>query len=258
MRVPAQVLILGWGNARPRQMRIYTRMHTKLGLQPHVYIAPIVQDFVTPALRMRFARTLAVRLIQTQRETPSELVIHSFSDNGFLTLGPLLQALQTLDGGDAVRAALRGVILDSAPGVYAETSAVAFAAALQRGFEPDLLRRLPAALTPLRPWLSRACYMGLVAFARLRPGLVRSMNASADRVSASMPRVPLHFVYSDGDRVIPRAAVEAFADRMHTAGFAVTRTNFGTSTHVGHYVADPALYIEMVSGFVNAVLTDPA
>jgi Eukaryotic protein of unknown function (DUF829) len=238
------VWILGWGFSAPKQLQPFARVYRALGADVHCDIANVAWDLVVPGNRARHVEQLTRNVLASIREDGCALHIHSMSDNGFLSLAPLLHNLATSAEGLRALNCLRSVTLDSAPGIYATRNREEFERALLRGFEPQVAKRAPA-------WGRAAA---VFAFRRLVTGFTyvgadtrRTMMASASRVRHTLPLVSIALIYGDCDEIVDAAAVEGFADYMAYAGFAVSCHRFEGAGHLRHLLREPARYRAIVA-----------
>ncbi|WOO79054.1 uncharacterized protein LOC62_02G002591 [Vanrija pseudolonga] len=167
------------------------------------------------------------------RAPRAELLIHVWSNGG----GSALAALRGVLKKAQVTLPRYSLVLDSTPGQFHYRSTfTAFALSF-----PPWLRRI------LSPFLH-----AMVAWFWLRQnisrvfggpgGPLRTAAASHNTPIARASEVRRAYIYSDADKLIHAADVEAHAREAEALGFTVRRENFGKSAHVAHMKADPERY----------------
>lgn len=238
----ALALLLGWGGAELKNLRPYARMHREVGADVLTHVPQVLSRIWRPARIVADAVRVHDAVV-AQLAEGQPLVIHSFSDNGFLALGALLAH------GAAARSSLasrtQAVLVDSAPGVYALRSARELGDAFGRALAPLLARRhlrrpdLPRGAT-------RALGLGFAAYFAVRPAVTRPMQRSAATAMECWPLVTTTLAYGDGDAIIPKASVERFADWLAARRVPVRRELFEGSGHVTHLLADRRRYERIV------------
>lgn len=238
----ALVLLLGWGGAELKNLRPYARMHRELGADVVTHVPHVLERIGRPA-RIVADAVRVHDAVMDRLGARRPLLLHSFSDNGFLALGALLAHGASV--GSRLGARTTGVLVDSAPGVYALRSARELGDAFGRALGPLLARRR-LGRPELPPWATRALGHGFAAYFALRPSVTRPMQRSAETAMASWPRAPTTFVYGDRDGVIPHASVERFADWLAARAVPVRRERFDGSGHVTHLLADRRRYERIV------------
>ena len=243
-------LLIGWGNASRSQLTAYERLHASLGLAPEVVIPDTRRGIVS---RDAYARGLAPAAAQLASD-PRPTLVHLFSDNGFLGWAALLGQLEPSGAGRVAREAIRGVVLDSSPGLWASRDKLDFARRFALGMTPMVARaaRLgPRERLPIVTPLLGAAFVGYqLAF----PRAVRGMLAAADQVERDQPRCPHLFLYGDRDVLVPPGDVEAWIRRQRATGVDVEAVRFEGARHVALYPADPRRYREALAAFTTRVL----
>src|SRR4051812_40547100 len=138
MTAPARVVLLGWGNATRSQLSVYERLYRLLGLEPSTVIPNTLEGLGRPDAYARSLAPLARELAAEAGARP--IVVHLFSDNGFVGWAALLDALDATEDGRRARDAMRGVISDSSPGLWAVTGPLDFARRFSLGMTPAVSR----------------------------------------------------------------------------------------------------------------------
>jgi hypothetical protein len=223
----APVLVLGWGNSTARQLRPFAELWRGLGHEPSVFVPDTLRSLIAPAHFRRQARGLA---------SGRPAIVHALSDNGFIALSLVLDALRA-QGAPPPRA----VVLDSCPGVERWRTRRGFAAAFGRGLTPSALR----ALTP-------AIELAFRGLHHLVPGSIDMMTSSIERVLERLPSpVPHLVVCGPGDTIVPEAESIAHADRLRARAHPVEVLRVLGSGHVGHLRQEPASYRSHVGGLLE-------
>lgn len=245
-------LVFGWGGSTPGQLRAYARLYARLGFDTDLRIGNVLRGLLVPGGRESEARAVAREVVASQARASRPIVVHALSDNGFLSLAALLEILSASAPGRRALDALRAVVLDSAPGLWAARRSGEFALTFARGVTPALLKGLGRRESLEHPVLTPVLRAGFGVYSLAFPSNVRRMVASGERVLGALPRVPVALLYGDADRLVPPASVEAFETRLRERGFVVRARKFPGSTHVAHFVRDPAAYEATVSDHLRA------
>lgn len=250
---PLRSLLLGWGNATPSQLAAYERLHRDLGLVATSVLPSTTEGLFRPSAYGRAVEPVAEALLAGETEID---VVHLFSDNGFIAWAALLERLAA--GGEAgarARDRIRGVILDSSPGLWATAGKVDFARRFARAMTPLAARALGRDATDELPVVTRALQGAFVAYQVLHPGAVRRMTSAAPRIAAAQPLVPHLFLYARHDELVPTRDVEAFITLQRQRGVPVTARCFGRARHVALYPSDPKRYRRAIADFTEPFRT---
>lgn len=245
-----QTLILGWGGSTARRLVPFTELHDARGGRARVFICDGFGSLFRFEQVYRSCEREADALLAAERGRG--LLVHLFSDNGFVALCTLIDVLRRSAEGRGLLGRVRGIVLDSAPGLHAADRA-AFARRFALALTPPVLRSLrrPAReehplITPALTGAMRLYQMGWSSTARR---LVGAYETSA----AHYPACPHLFLYGKGDRIAPSADVETFAARIAGRGASVRVRRFDTGVHVGCHQASPAAYRRAVAEFHDAL-----
>ena len=248
-QVPAfeglHVAILGWAGSTERQLRGVERWYQERGAKTFTTRARVFRNMARPDGWAREGRELAARLRLRARRDEAPILVHLFSNSGFWTFAAALPALP-----EATLARIRGVILDSAPGVPPHIGARFFADSATRAMMPMALRAFgkPAALS--NPWLTPPIWLFMRGWYHLSQPQQREAEASLGTI-AEAGAWPMLFLYSDADTLVSAAHVEAQIDRSRAAGRDVEAVRFAGSSHVLHMLKHRRRYFEAVAAFVE-------
>lgn len=244
-------LLLGWGNATPAQLRAYERLHEAIGLAPSSVIPSTAKGLLAPGAYARAVDPIAETMLEGR---PIE-VVHLFSDNGFLAWAALLERLGRAGArGEDARARIRGVVVDSAPGLWASRGKRDFARRFAGAMSPLVARALGREPTESLPLVTPALTAVFVGFQLARPSVASRMRRGADRVEAEQPRVPHLVLYARNDALVPARDVEAWIARQRAGGLDVTVRCFGRARHVALYPTDPRRYRSELAAFVTRLV----
>ena len=243
-------LVFGWGGSTPGQLRAYARLYARLGFDTDLRIGNVLRGLLVPGGRESEARAVAREVVASQARASRPIVVHALSDNGFLSLAALLEILPaSAPGRRARRAPGRRPRLGAGPlGRAGAASSRSPSRAGHAGAAQGPGRRESLEHPVLTPVLRAGFGVYSLAF----PSNVRRMVASGERVLGALPRVPVALLYGDADRLVPPASVEAFETRLRERGFVVRARKFPGSTHVAHFVRDPAAYEATVPDHLRA------
>ena len=250
--IGARAVLLGWGNATPSQLVVYERVYKGLGLDCSSVIADTVAGLADPTAHARAVAPLATALAKGGGE--QALVVHLFSDNGFVAWAALLEALATTEGGRRARDAIRGVVLDSSPGLWNVRGPIDFARRFALGMTPAVSRAAGLGARERLPVVTPLLALGFVAYQLLFRRSVKAMLSAADRISAHQPSCPHLFLYGEADALVPASDVRAWIARQRAGGIEVEDCAFTGARHVAIFPKDPKRYRATVTAFVARVL----
>lgn len=248
----ARSVLLGWGNSLPSQLVVYQRLHQALGLDASFVIPSTVAGLRRPDAYARFLAPVAAELAREGGARP--IVIHAFSDNGFVGWAALLDALDATPGGRAARAAIRGVVLDSAPGLWAVRGPLDFARRFALGMTPAVSRLARRGARERLRIVTPLLTAGFLGYQVLFRRQVRVMLSAAPRIAATQPRCPHLFLYGEADILVPPRDVRAWAARQREAGIEVEEHAFAEARHVALFPKDPKRYRAALATFVKRIL----
>lgn len=240
-------VILGWAGSTGRQLRAVAAWHRDHGLEPIVFVPRVIRAMAFPWGWREEGRALAQRVRQSSRGEP--IVVHSFSNAGFWTFAAMLRELE----GNPIVAAIRALVLDSAPGFPEQLGASFTARYSAMAMMPLVMRALgrPPALS--HPLLDPP----LIAFMRLwyhlSPIQIRQAEESLSIVRET-GAFPILALYSDADSLVPARFVEGFLDSLRARGRDVHAVRFERSEHVRHMLAHRHAYFDAVDAFVRDAL----
>jgi len=248
----ARVLLLGWGNATPSQLVVYERLYKILGLEPSSVIPDTLEGLGRAGAYGRALAPLAAELAAEAGTRP--LVVHLFSDNGFMGWAALLEALDATEDGRRARDAIRGVILDSSPGLWAVRGPFDFARRFALGMTPAVSRMAKLGARERLPVVTSLLGFGFLGYQLLFRGSVRAMLSAGKRVEAKQPACPQLFLFGEKDILVPPRDVRAWIARQRAAGIDAEEHAFPTARHVALFPKDPRRYREAVAAFLKRVL----
>ncbi|MDB4944317.1 MAG: transrane protein 53 [Labilithrix sp.] len=254
MREGARVVLLGWGNAQPSQLAAYARLYRSLGLDapPALSVIANTLEGLLRATAYPQAVVPLARELAAEPERPT--LVHVFSDNGFVTWAALLETLAATAEGRRAREAIRGVVLDSAPGLWNVKGPSDFAWRFALAMTPALARRMKLGAREERSVLTPALAAAFLAYQLLFPGPVQRMIGSGRRVAEHQPRCPHLFMYGEDDAIVPPGDVRAWTATQEARGLEVVAEPFAGGRHVALFPGDPRRYKAALRTFTTRVL----
>jgi len=247
-----RVVLLGWGNATRSQLVVYERLHKLLGLDPTTLIPNTVEGLGRPGA---YARTVAPLAEARAAEAGARpLGVHLFSDNGFMGWAALLVALDASEGGRRAIGAIRGVIVDSAPGLWAVRGPLDFARRFALGMTPAVSRMARLGARERLPVVTPLLGLGFLGYQVLFPRAVEAMLSAWKRVAEKQPRCAHLFLYGERDVLVPPADVRAWIEKQREAGIDTESHAFAEGRHVALFPKDPRRYRETLTEFVKRVV----
>ena len=241
---PPLALLLGWGGSKDKNLRPYARIHESQGADVIVHIPAVLEQLRRPQLILDGAARVHDEVSQHLERSERSLVVHSFSDNGFLAFGAMLERAARSKSLWTTRLAV--AVLDSAPGLYQLDGPVAVGDAFARALGPLLARRHFPRRTALPRAVSLALRAAFSSYFALRPSVTAPMRGSARRFLDNYPGARAFLLYGSADEVVPPKSVEAFASDLSHRGVNVTRERFDGSAHVAHLLTDRRRYEAIV------------
>lgn len=246
-----RVLLLGWGNATRSQLVVYERLHRLLGLDPTTVIPNTLEGLGRPGAYARTVAPLAAELAAEAGARP--ILVHLFSDNGFMGWAALLDALDASENGRRAIGAMRGVVVDSAPGLWAVRGPLDFARRFALGMTPAVSRLARLGARERLPIVTPLLAVGFLGYQVLFRSSVRSMLSAWKKVAAKQPRCPHLFLYGERDVLVPPADVRAWIARQREAGIETESHSFPEGRHVALFPKDPRRYRAALDAFVKRV-----
>ena len=251
-----RVVLLGWGNALPSQLEAYARLYRTLGLASSSVIANTVAGLTDPAAYAQSIVPIAEELRAARGAQP--IVVHLFSDNGFIAWAALLDALAATEDGRRARDAIRGVIYDSSPGLWNQRGPFDFGRRFALGMTPALARRLRLKARERLPLVTPLLVLGFAVYRAVFLRSVSVMLSAADRITAHQPRCPHLFLYGENDALVPARDVRAWIARERHDGIDAEDHLFPEARHVALFPNDPRRYRAAVSAFLARALVATA
>lgn len=246
-----RALLLGWGNSTPTQLATYVRLYASLGVAARAVIPDTRAGLGDPRAFARALEPVARELVREGSDRA--LVVHLFSDNGFVGWAALLGVLDSIEGGEGVKAAIAGVIYDSSPGLWNVRGKIDFARRFALGMTPALARALGLGPRERLPVLTPLLGAVFIGYQLVFPRAVKTMLEAADRVRRLQPRCPHLFLYGGRDVLVPPADVRAWIAEQRAAGLDVEDVPFERARHVALFPDDPRRYRETLARFLERI-----
>jgi pimeloyl-ACP methyl ester carboxylesterase len=246
--MPDRVLLVGWGNSTPSQLTAYERIYAPLGLTPRSVIPDTRSGLTDPTTYARSMAPIAEALVAEGADRP--LLVHLFSDNGFIGWAALLDAFGQSAEGARVKAAIRGVVYDSSPGLWNVRGRLDFARRFALGMTPALSRRLGFGARERMPVVTRLLGVAFLGYQVAFPRAVAAMRSAGDRVARLQPSCPHLFLYGGQDVLVPPKDVRAWIERQRAAGIEVDEVEIAKGRHVALYPTEPRIYRDALKAFV--------
>lgn len=246
--MPDRVLLVGWGNSTPSQLTAYERIYAALGLAPRSAIPDARKGLTDPTAYSRVLAPVAAALVDEGADRP--LFVHLFSDNGFIGWAALLEALDESAEGARVKAAIRGVVYDSSPGLWNVRGPFDFARRFALGMTPAVSRRVGLGARERLPVLTTLLAAAFLPYQVVFPRAVVAMRSAGDRVAQRQPTCPHLFVYGGKDILVPAHDVRAWIERQRTVGIDAEAIEIPNGRHVALYPAEPRIYRDALKAFV--------
>lgn len=249
--MPDRVLLVGWGNSTPSQLTAYERIYSPLGLTPRSVIPDTRSGLVDPTTYARSLAPVVDALVDEGADRT--LLVHIFSDNGFIGWAAFLDALAASAGGARVKAAIRGVVYDSSPGLWNVRGRVDFARRFALGMTPMLSRSVGLGARERLPIVTKLLGVAFLGYQVAFPRAVAAMRSAGERVARLQPSCPHLFIFGGEDVLVPRDDVRAWIARERAAGIDVDELEIPHGRHVALYPTEPRLYRDAVKAFVQKI-----
>lgn len=249
--MPDRVLLVGWGNSTPSQLAAYERIYSALGLEARSVIPDTRAGLADPTAYGRVLAPVAAELASEGADRP--LLVHLFSDNGFIGWAAFLEALAASPEGAHVKAAIRGVVYDSSPGLWNARGPIDFARRFALGMTPALSRRVGLGARERLPVVTPLLGVAFLGYQAAFPRAVAAMRSAGDRVARLQPSCPHLFLYGGADVLVRPDDVRAWIARERAAGMDVEAVEIARARHVALYPTDPRLYRDAVKRFVAKI-----
>lgn len=241
------VAILGWAGATERQLRSIVAFYRSLGAVPFTHRARVFRAMAFPNGWEKEGAALAARVRARIRRGEGPIFVHLFSNAGFWSFAALLRTLPP-----ELHSHIERVVVDSAPGFPKHIAPRFYADHATKAMMPMALRALgqPPALESR--WLTPPLWLFFRGWYHVSTPQQRQAERSLGIIRDS--RLPMLFLYSDADELVPTSLVEAFIDSLEHG---VEAERFVGSPHVAHMVRHRTRYLEVVREFLSArALTD--
>ncbi len=237
----------------PSQLLAYERLYKLLGLEASSVIPNTLEGLGRADAYARSLAPLAAELAAEAGARP--LLVHLFSDNGFIGWAALLDALDGTEDGRRARAAIRGVVMDSSPGLWAVRGPIDFARRFALGMTPAVSRMAKMGARERLPLVTSLLAFGFLGYQLVFRGSVRTMLSAGRRVEAKQPACPHLFLFGEQDVLVPPRDVRAWIARQRAAGMDVDEQAFPTARHVALFPNDPRRYRAALTAFTARVLS---
>lgn len=247
-----RVVLIGWGNARPAQLAPYEALYRARGHRVSTTLPDTAAGLLRPDGYLRTVASLAADLAG-DAGAPCTWV-HLFSDNGFIAWAALLRTLAESAAGRRARDAIRGVVLDSSPGLWNVGGRRDFARRFARGMTPAVSRALGLGARDAVPVVTPLLAAAFLAYRMTFRGPVETMLGSADVIAREQPRCPHLFLVGEADRVVEARDVRAWIARQRAAGIDATEVTFPAGRHVALLGSDPETYRTAIAAFIARTL----
>jgi pimeloyl-ACP methyl ester carboxylesterase len=249
--MPDRVLLVGWGSSTPSQLSAYERLYTPLGLEARSVIPDTRAGLLDPTVYARALAPAADALVAEGPDRP--LLVHLFSDNGFIGWAALLEALAASPEGARVKAAIRGVVYDSSPGLWNVRGPLDFAGRFALGMTPIISRRLGLGARERIPVVTKLLGVAFLGYQVAFPRAVEAMRSAGERVARLQPACPHLFIYGGEDVLVRPDDVRAWIERERAAGIDVEAIEIAQGRHVALYPGEPRTYRDALRAFVTKI-----
>ncbi|MBS2014908.1 MAG: DUF829 domain-containing protein [Deltaproteobacteria bacterium] len=246
----ARALLIGWGNATPSQLAAYEKLYGTLGLDASSIIPDTKRGLFDPSAFGRMVRPGAEAL--TARPG-ARTVVHLFSDNGFIGWAALLDELSSTEQGRAARDAIRGVVMDSSPGLWAVRDRRDFARRFALGMTPAVARAAGLGARERIPVVTPLLGLGFLVYQALFRRSVKSLKGAAELVAREQPRCPHLCLLGEDDVLVPPRDIRAWNAKQRARGIDVEEHAFVGARHVALFPHDPRRYRGTLGTFLERV-----
>lgn len=237
-----RVVLVGWGNATSTQLLAYERLYRSLGHEPRSVIPDTKSGLLDPNVYREALAPIASE-IDRSREP---VVVHSFSDNGFVGWAALLERLETTE-------VIKGVVMDSSPGLWNVRGKRDFARRFALGMTPLASRVLGLDVRERIPFVTPMLGALFLGYQLLFPRAVRTMIDAGRRVAERQPKCPHLFLYGGKDVLVRPDDVRAWIALQRERGIPVKEELFEDARHVALYPADPRRYRAVLDEFLRSL-----
>ncbi len=249
----ARAVLLGWADSTPSQLRVFERLYESLGIESLSEIAPIGAGLLHPKGYSQTAETMA-RVLTADLE-PHPTLVHIFSDNGFVLWGALLARLSSTEKGLQFLRTVRGIVFDSAPGLWAAKGTIGLARYLATGTTSIITSRLGRnPIPPTRFLLTTALFGVFVGYRATFRRTVNALRTTVDQVRALQPHCPNLYLYGSADPIVLPRNVRAWVAGQRSRGIVCDMHEFEAARHVDLFSNDPERYRELLEAFASRTL----
>ncbi|XP_074285572.1 uncharacterized protein LOC141611061 [Silene latifolia] len=265
------VVLLGWLGAKQKHLNKYAEWYTSRGFHAITFTFPMseVLSYQVGGKAEQDVELLVNHLAEwLEEEHGKNLLIHTFSNTGWLTYGVMLEKFQKQD--PSLIGRIKGCIVDSAPvaapdpqvwasgfsaaflkkqSVATKGSATSHDDSAEEEFGTEKSDKEPK---PAMTETALLAVLGKFFEVVLKlPPVNRRLSDVIGVLSSRQPSCPQLYIYSSADRVIPARSVESFIEQQRQCGHQVTSCDFVSTPHVDHFRNDPQLYTSQLTHFLT-------
>ncbi|KAH9612123.1 hypothetical protein KSS87_002603 [Heliosperma pusillum] len=215
------VVLLGWLGAKQKHLNKYAEWYTSRGFHAITFTFPMseVLSYQVGGKAEQDVEFLVNHLAEwLEEEHGKNLVIHTFSNTGWLTYGVMLEKFQKQD--PSLIGRIKGCIVDSAPvaapdpqqSVATKGSATSHDDSAEDEFGTAKSDKEPK---PAMTETALLAVLGKFFEVVLKlPPVNRRLSDVIGVLSSRQPSCPQLYIYSSADRVIPARSVESFIEQQ--------------------------------------------
>jgi hypothetical protein len=233
------VILVGFMGATPAIMSRWTKMYKSADMET-IEIIPSLQGMLLAHQGFRGKGSSTVRAtckLMEQREVDSEIVMHIFSNNGFIFFGSCLLA------SPGIADKISAVIIDSAPSFITPTSGATALLAAMRRVEAQ------KAATGLRWNILRVAMIPVMSMLNGR------QRAAWNAWQRQLVRAAHLFILSEQDKMVPPHEIQLFAiqhaARLRDIGVTTEMIKWETGEHCGMLRKDKKRYLQDILNFLH-------
>ncbi|GLU19870.1 hypothetical protein SLE2022_360930 [Rubroshorea leprosula] len=257
------VVLLGWLGSKRKYLKRYVEWYNSRGIHAVTFVVQVT-DMLSFDLGTRleqrisaFGSELGSWVLEKEEDGRERcLILHPFSNAGWLTCGAILDSFQ---GRDDIKEKIRGIIIDSGGGAVLNpkvwAAGLATAVLKKRNSSINGIESEATALKLQENEPSKFEAMLLAALEKLcsffMPEIERRLRKYVDAFLEHPPPCPQLYLYSTADKVVPSETIELCMEKQRMNGIKVFSYDFGTSPHVDHYRTFPNIYSSQLHNFLK-------